>query len=135
MEDSKRMAKKGLNERHKKFCEVYADCLNITKAYMEVYPNTSPEVASASGSRLLGNEKIQKYISELIAEQKKSRVATIEEAQSILTDIFRNDGARASDRINAIDKLLKSKGAYFEGNKPDTNINISLTGPASDWSK
>ena len=129
------MAKKGLNERHKKFCEVYADCLNITKAYMEVYPNTSPEVASASGSRLLGNEKIQDYIQELINEQKNKRVASIEEAQSILTDIFRNGDTRASDRINAIDKLLKSKGAYFEGNKPDTNITIALQGSMDDWSK
>jgi phage terminase small subunit len=129
------MAKKGLNERHKKFCEVYADCLNITKAYMEVYPNTSPEVASASGSRLLGNEKIQSYIQELIEEQKDRRVATIEEAQAVLTKIFRCDNERSSDRINAIDKLLKSKGAYFEGTKADTNINVTVTGATSDWSK
>ena len=130
------LTKKGtLNERQKKFCEIYADNLNITRSYMEAYPGTSETVASANGSRLLGNAKVNEYIQELLAERRRIRILSVEEAQTILCDIASNDKERTSDRINALDKLFKSKGQYFEGNRSDTNINISLTGPASDWSK
>ena len=102
---------------------------------MEAYPGTSETVASANGSRLLGNAKVNEYIQTLLEDKRKCRIATVEEAQAILTEIAFDKTERSSDRINALDKLFKSKGQYFEGNKPDTNINISLTGPASDWSK
>jgi phage terminase small subunit len=133
--ESETLVKKGLNEKQKKFCEIYADNLNITRSYMEAYPGTSETVASSNGSRLLGNGKVNAYIQELLAERRKLRIASVEEAQAILTEIAFDKSERSSDRINALDKLFKSKGQYFEGNKPDTNINISLTGPASDWSK
>ena len=130
------LTKKGtLNEKQKKFAELYADSLNITKAYAEAYPGASSEVASAAGSRLLGNVKVNEYIQQLIEEKRKYRIASIEEAQAVLTNILNNDSERTSDRINAIDKLFKSKGVYFEGNKPDTNINVTVTGATADWSK
>lgn len=132
---SEESVKKGLTEKQKKFCEIYAEKLNITRAYMEAYPGSSESVASANGSRLIGNRKIEEYIKGLLEEKRKPRILSIEQAQEILCSIATSEKERSSDRINALDKLFKSKGQYFEGNKPDTNINISLTGPASDWSK
>ena len=130
------LTKKGtLNERQRKFAELYADSLNITKAYAEAYPGTSSEVASAAGSRLLGNVKVNEYIQELLAEKRRIRILSIEEAQTILCDIASNSSERSSDRINALDKLFKSKGQYFEGTKADTNINVTVTGATADWSK
>lgn len=133
--ESETLVKKGLNEKQKKFCEIYADNLNITRSYMEAYPGTSETVASSNGSRLLGNGKINEYIQQLIEEKRKYRIASIEEAQAVLTNILNNDSERTSDRINAIDKLFKSKGVYFEGNRPDTNINVTVSGATAEWSK
>lgn len=124
-----------LNERHRKFAETYADCLNATKAYLAVYPDVTVETAGVNGCKLLKNAKIDAYVKSLIAEQRKIRILSIEEAQSILCDIAKNDKERSSDRINALDKLFKSKGQYFEGNKPDTNITIALQGGMNEWSK
>lgn len=124
-----------LNERHRKFAEIYADCLNATKAYLAVYPDVTVETAGVNGCKLLKNAKIDSYVKSLIAEEKTLRIASIEEAQAVLTNILNNDSERTSDRINAIDKLFKSKGVYFEGNKPDTNINVTVSGATADWSK
>jgi phage terminase small subunit len=129
------LTKKGtLNERQRKFAELYADSLNITRAYMEAY-GTSETVASANGSRLLGNAKVNEYIQELLAEKRRIRILSVEEAQTILCNIAMNEKERSSDRINALDKLFKSKGQYFEGTKADTNINVTVSGATADWSK
>ena len=132
---SKESVKKGLTEKQKKFCEIYAEKLNITRAYMEAYPGSSESVASANGSRLIGNHKIEEYIRGLLEEKRKPRILSIEQAQEILCNIAASEKERSSDRINALDKLFKSKGQYFEGNKPDTNINVTVTGATADWSK
>lgn len=132
---SEESVKKGLTEKQKKFCEIYAEKLNITRAYMEAYPGSSESVASANGSRLIGNHKIEEYIRGLLEEKRKPRILSIEQAQEILCNIAMSEKERSSDRINALDKLFKSKGQYFEGNRPDTNINVTVTGATADWSK
>lgn len=132
---SEESVKKGLTEKQKKFCEIYAEKLNITRAYMEAYPGSSESVASANGSRLIGNHKIEEYIRGLLEEKRKPRILSIEQAQEILCNIAMSEKERSSDRINALDKLFKSKGQYFEGNKPDTNINVTVSGATADWSK
>ena len=129
------LIKGDLNERHKKFAEAYAESLNATKAYLEAYPDASVETAGVNGCKLLKNTKIDAYIKSLISEQRRIRILSVEEAQTILCDIAMIEKERSSDRINALDKLFKSKGQYFEGNKPDTNINVTVTGATADWSK
>lgn len=52
-----------MTEAQKRFCDEYLIDLNATRAYKVAYPNCKKdETASAAGSRMLGNVKVQEYI-------------------------------------------------------------------------
>lgn len=54
-----------MTNAQKRFCDEYLIDLNATRAYKVAYPNCrKDETASAAGSRMLGNVKVQEYISE-----------------------------------------------------------------------
>lgn len=58
-----------MTDSQKRFCDEYLIDLNATRAYKVAYPNCkTDEAASAAGSRLLGNVKVQEYI---ISKQKE----------------------------------------------------------------
>ncbi len=53
-----------MTDAQKRFCDEYLIDLNATRAYKVAYPNCKKdETASAAGSRMLGNVKVQEYIS------------------------------------------------------------------------
>ena len=61
-----------MTNAQKRFCDEYLVDLNATRAYKVAYPNTKKEeTASSNGSRMLRNDKVQKYISEKIKEREK----------------------------------------------------------------
>lgn len=52
-----------MTNAQKRFCDEYLIDLNATRAYKVAYPNCKKdETASAAGSRMLGNVKVQEYI-------------------------------------------------------------------------
>ena len=52
-----------MTDAQKRFCDEYLIDLNATRAYKVAYPNCKKdETASAAGSRMLGNVKVQEYI-------------------------------------------------------------------------
>lgn len=66
-----------MTDAQKRFCDEYLIDLNATRAYKVAYPNTKKEeTASSNGSRMLRNDKVQKYISEKIKEQEKRTKVT-----------------------------------------------------------
>lgn len=53
-----------MTDAQKRFCNEYLIDFNATRAYKVAYPNCrKDETASAAGSRMLGNVKVQEYIS------------------------------------------------------------------------
>lgn len=59
-----------LKEQHKLFCLHYVNCLNATRAYMQVY-GAGYKTASECASRLLAMDKIQDEIARLKSERAK----------------------------------------------------------------
>lgn len=66
------------NDRWKQFCFQYLQCYNATQAYMKVY-NCDYDTALASGSRLLGNVKVKKYISKVRNEQSNELYVSVKD--------------------------------------------------------
>lgn len=78
------MDEEGLSIEHQAFCEEYLMCMNATKAYLKVYPDSSREAAWSSGSRLLGIAKVSEEIKRLRKE--RSERCTVE-ADDIIKEL------------------------------------------------
>jgi len=75
---------KGLTQKQKKFCREYIYDWNATRSYLAAYPNTkNSNVASVLAVRMLGNDKVKEYISEIQKDLEKlagiSRMKVISE--------------------------------------------------------
>jgi phage terminase small subunit len=73
-----------LTEKQKAFCKEYIFDWNATRSYLAAYPNVNnADTAGAAASRLLGNVKIQAYITEIQCNLEKlaglSRLKVINE--------------------------------------------------------
>ncbi|WP_051931532.1 terminase small subunit [Clostridium sp. KNHs214] len=112
--------KSKLNDKQKLFCVEYLKDLNITQAYKRVY-NCAEEEASASGSRLLGNVNIKKYINDLLEEYKDNCDITIGEIVDNIKKIALDDEARHSDKLKALELLARYKQMFIE--KKELTIN------------
>lgn len=109
-----------MNERQKKFCYEYAKLGNATAAYKAAgYKYNSDESARANAARLITNDNIQGFLSELSEQTRNNQIADVEECKRILTEIARNITLPAKERIAAINILLKSQGAFAQ------NVNLS----------
>ena len=127
-----------MNEQQKRFCDEFlANGGNATQAYKKVYGVKSDEVASAAGSRLLGNVRVKQYIDEhsTAMEDHNSKIATAEELQERLTAFVREEAKETvvsssgmkveipigiKDQLKAIDMMLRLKGMYRD--KVDLNV-------------
>lgn len=79
-----------MTDKQKRFADEYLIDCNATRAYKVAYPTVKNDyVASANGSRLLGNAKVKKYIEEKMAEISSDKVATAEEVIEYLTSVLR----------------------------------------------
>lgn len=82
----------GMTEKQKIFADEYIIDLNATRAYKVAYPNVKKDnVASAAGSRMLGNVKVKAYIDERLEELKSERVADQQEVLEFLTSVMRGE--------------------------------------------
>lgn len=113
-----------LTDKQMIFCNEYLVDLNATRAYKKAYPNVKKDsVASAAGSRLLGNVKIKNYIDEQLEKMKSESIADAEEVLKYLTKgmrmeleeevvITENIGDYMSEA-----KLVKKKISIKDANK------------------
>ncbi len=121
------------NKKHEKFCrELIKHNYNKTKAYLEVYPESSKEAARKNTSRLMANDGIKNRIAQLQQEQKQKDILSIEECKRLLSGIAL-EGERNSDRIRALEILLKSQGGFNEGNLNTNTINIVIDDISKNW--
>lgn len=94
------------NDKWQKFIDEYLVDLNITRAYKAVYGVKSNKVASASGSRLLGNVKVQEYL------QKKRdilRDSTQITQERVILELACIAFAQFPDYVKIIDTVKKDK--------------------------
>ena len=108
-----------MNERQKKFAELYAQSGNTVQS--AIGAGYSENYAIGRGYELLENVGIKQYIQELTAKEQKKRILTAAERQAILTEIAVNEREKPQDRIKAIDTLNKMTGEYI------TKIEGSMT--------
>nr|DAQ52874.1 MAG TPA: Terminase small subunit [Caudoviricetes sp.] len=81
-----------MTDKQRKFCDEYLIDCNATRAYKVAYPNIKNDnVASAAGTRLLGNVKIKAYIDTKLEEMSSAKVASAEEVMKYLTSVMRGE--------------------------------------------
>ena len=81
-----------MTDKQRKFCDEYLIDCNATRAYKVAYPNIKNDnVASAAGTRLLGNVKIKAYIDARLEEMSSAKVASAEEVMKYLTSVMRGE--------------------------------------------
>lgn len=83
-------ARKSLNARQRKFCELIVDGSSQARAYLDAgYQLSKPDYAWSHSSRLIRNGKIQAYIEELRKDAETSAVCSLAEKRQFLAQIIR----------------------------------------------
>lgn len=93
-----------MNDRRRKFCELYAANPNATEAAKAA--GYSAATAYSIGQRLLKSVETKKYIDELMASAKSERIATITETLEYLTDVMRDPNEPTRERTKAAQMLI-----------------------------
>lgn len=111
-----------LNERQKAFCEYYAACFNATEAAIKA--GYSKKTAYSIGQRLLKNVETQKYLQTLTETAKSSRIATIDEVLTYLSDTMRNTSEITRERTKAAQCL---SDLLMHGSNPNGDDSFGIT--------
>ncbi|WP_235070585.1 terminase small subunit [Turicibacter sp. TJ11] len=121
--------KKKLTPKMKRFAELYVTNGNATRSYIEAYNKEVGDINSASyklckneGYLLLKNEVVKEYIEELTSQ--RSPLAKKEWIIDKLLQIVNDPDSKDSDKIKAMDSILKCLGAYTT----NQNINAKVEG-------
>lgn len=128
------------NERHERFCIEYIRTLNAKQSYLIAYPESSEESAKTSGARLLSNANVGRRIEELMAQDRKKRIASAEEVLELLTEIARGETteqivtpkgkiveaeSNTQARLKALD-LLAKRYNLTTNSKIDLDANVQV---------
>ncbi len=134
-----------LNAKHKEFCLEYIIDFNATRAYKKVYV-CSQATAEASASRLLGNVKVQKYLTQLIKDREKRTKNRADDAMNECCRIAFADVGQAFNEDNTLKAIhempLDIRRAVsgieveeiYEGTGKDREL-IGYTKKIKFWSK
>jgi phage terminase small subunit len=139
------------SHKQEKFCQLYAATGNATQAYKDAGYKWKSEsgVRVAASNFVNKNPNIVERLRELAEEAKTNAIADIQEMQSILTQIIREelseevlmtegDGeglshivskrkkAALKDRLKAIELLGKMQGAFLDRVQIDGNVPITF---------
>jgi len=109
-----------LNDSHRLFVASYAGIGTGTEA--AILAGFSPKRAAITATELLKDPLILRALRDKNGASWKKGIATVEEVQSRLTSVIRNNEAASKDIVAAADKLLKSFGTYSQ----TINQNIML---------
>ncbi len=132
-----------MTDKQRKFADEYVIDCNATRAYKAAYPRIkSDEVASASGTRLLGNVKVKTYIQEKLDEISSEKIADAQEVMEYLTNVLRGKSESEvvvvadyeaqlirknpdeKERLKAAELLGKRYGIYTD--KVDQTVDADL---------
>ena len=119
-----------MNQRQKKFADLYLQGKAAGDAYMQAGYNSTGDAAYSCGHKLLRNAEIKEYINTMNEKTDKSTILSITERKELLTRIaLRQEGESPSDAIRASAELSKMDGAY-EPQKQEVNTRIVIGGDA-----
>ena len=115
-----RANKSNLSRRERLFAKYVAKGMNPTKAYLKVYPTNREDYANNQATALLKTERVSKLVSEEI-KQSMLKVGIDEdyllEKAKVIVD---NDGARDSDKLRALEMLMKIAGMFPKEKKTES---------------
>lgn len=81
-----------MTDKQRKFADEYLIDCNATRAYRAAYPYIKNDgVASAAGTRLLGNVKVKQYIERRLEEISSEKIADAKEVLKYLTSVMRGE--------------------------------------------
>jgi phage terminase small subunit len=111
-----------MNEKQKAFADYYIETNNATESYKRAYKSCKSDAAArASGSKLLTNPNIKKYIEERLAGKEKERIANQDEILEFLTSVIRGEvkdqlglETPVKDRNKAAELLGKRYGLFVD---------------------
>ena len=123
---------RNLNEKQRKFCELYvSNGYQQGEAYLEAYGLTDMDSARAGACRILKNQKIREYITQLQKEAFEAQCINAERVATKLAEIaFAQKDDQyytAPNQLKALDLLQKQLGLQnqkIEMSSQDININI-----------
>ena len=123
---------RNLNEKQRKFCELYvSNGYKQGEAYLEAYDLTDIDSARAGACRILKNQKIREYITQLQKEAFEAQCINAERVATKLAEIaFAQKDDQyytAPNQLKALDLLQKQLGLQnqkIEMSSQDININI-----------
>ena len=123
---------RNLNEKQRKFCELYvSNGYKQGEAYLEAYGLTDMDSARAGACRILKNQKIRQYITQLQKEAFEAQCINAERVATKLAEIAFADKSdqyyTAPNQLKALDLLQKQLGLQnqkIEMSSQDININI-----------
>lgn len=138
------------SKKQEKFCQLYAATGNATQSFKDAgYKWTSEAGVRTRASQMINkNGDIVRRLAELAEESKTAAIADIQEMQSVLTAIIREEldeeklmtegqgegisrivskrqKAALKDRLKAIELLGKMQGAFID--KVEVNGNVPIT--------
>ena len=99
-----------MTNRQRIFIAEYLNTLDVTRSAIKA--GYSRRSAYSTGSRLLKNAEIQKYVGEVMNERINSLIADRNERMQLLTAIIRSDDESTKDRIRAIELLSRLDGDF-----------------------
>lgn len=103
---------KKLTARQKMFCEYFVASGNATQSAIKA--GYSDNYARDRIHSLMKSVGVSRYIEELQKKIQSSRIMSAVERQEWLTELIKNQKAKDTDKLKAIDILNKMEGEYLE---------------------
>lgn len=104
----------GLTDKQKRFCEEYI--IDLNGAQSAIRAGYAEASARVEGSRLLSNDNIQEYISQLQQNKSEELNITFNDIATGVYNIAKKEDARDNDKLKAFDQLSKMFGHYEKDN-------------------
>jgi len=99
-----------LTDKQKNFCHEYLKDMNATQAYIRA--GYEPKGADGNGTRLIGNDRVQEYLAELVKDKFDKANVTTEEIIKGIADIARNNLEETQHKLKAWDMLGRYMNIY-----------------------
>ena len=119
--------KTGLTQKERLFAELYVTTGNATQSYIKAYNKTYEKVDDAqyvvhknNASKLLKKQEVRDYVEELTSQ--RSPLANENWIIDRLLEIINDPNAKDSDKLKAMDTILKCLGSYTT----NTNVNAKI---------
>ena len=119
--------KKGLTQKERLFAELYVTTGNATQSYIKAYNKTYEKVDDAqyvvhknNASKLLKKQEVRDYVEKLTSQ--RSPLANENWIIDRLLEIINDPNAKDSDKLKAMDTILKCLGSYTT----NTNVNAKI---------